>query len=261
MSALLVAVLLAALVGSPHCAGMCGPFVAFYAGSSADGRRRWHPAPHAAYNAGRLLSYAALGALAGGLGQAFDLAGEKLGGVQRAAALVAGVLIVGWGVLTLLREFGVRTGGLRSPERLRRATAGAFGRIAGLPAPARALAVGTVSVLLPCGFLWAFVITAAGAGSPAGGALVMAFFWAGTLPVMAAVGAGLELLAAPLRRRLPVVTALALIAIGGWAVAERLPMIGGDPAPGRRVPASLEQAAEQARGEQGPPVCPGHAPR
>ena len=35
MTALLVTVLAASLVGSLHCVGMCGPFVAFYSG--ADG--------------------------------------------------------------------------------------------------------------------------------------------------------------------------------------------------------------------------------
>ncbi len=260
MSALLVAVLLAALAGSPHCAGMCGPFVAFYAGSAADGRRRWSPAPHLAYNAGRLLSYAGLGALAGGLGAAFDLAGEQLVGVQRTAALVAGLLIVAWGTLSLLRELGVMTGAAGTPAWLRRIAAGALGRLGGLPGPARAMAVGTISVLLPCGFLYAFVITAAGAGTPLAGATVMAFFWAGTLPVMAAVGAGLGLLAGPLRRRIPVLTAVALIAVGLFAVAGRLPMIGADLAGDRAVPGSLEEAARQARGDDGPPVCPRHAP-
>ena len=260
MSALLVAVLLAALAGSPHCAGMCGPFVAFYAGSTADGRRRWNPAPHLAYNAGRLFSYVGLGALAGGFGAAFDLAGERLVGVQRTAAVVAGLLIVAWGTLSLLRELGMRTGAADTPAWVRRLAAGALGRIGGLPASARALAVGTISVLLPCGFLYAFVITAAGAGTPLGGAAVMAFFWAGTLPVMAAVGAGLGLLAGRFRRRVPVLTAIALIAVGLFAVAGRVPMIGADLTGGRTVPASLEESARQAHGDDGPPVCPRHAP-
>ncbi|HEY0971648.1 MAG TPA: sulfite exporter TauE/SafE family protein, partial [Gemmatimonadales bacterium] len=73
---LALAVLVASLVGSPHCAGMCGPFVCFYAGAGAGARpvARW--AAHAAYNGGRLLSYLALGALAGTLGAGLDAAGS-----------------------------------------------------------------------------------------------------------------------------------------------------------------------------------------
>ncbi|GAB4370297.1 MAG: sulfite exporter TauE/SafE family protein [Acidobacteriota bacterium] len=261
MTALLVAVLLAALVGSPHCAGMCGPFVAFYAGSAATPGRRWRPAPHVAYNGGRLLSYAALGALAGGLGAALDLAGARLAGVQRAAALVAGVLIIAWGTVALLAALGVRVGATPGSTALRGAIAAVLRRLVALPASARAAVVGIVSVLLPCGFLWAFVITAAGAGHPLGGALVMVAFWAGTLPVMAAVGSGIELLAGPLRRRLPVVTALALIVVGGFAVAGRLPMIGRDPAPGRAVPATVDEAARQVQEGDAAGACPHHAPR
>ena len=66
MTAILAAVLAASLVGSLHCAGMCGPFLAFVvgAGPSAAG------GPSAlrlqvAYHAARGLGYALLGAAAG----------------------------------------------------------------------------------------------------------------------------------------------------------------------------------------------------
>ena len=60
---LLLAVLGASLLGSVHCAAMCGGFVCLYSGTGAS--RHKGAAPHAAYNAGRLVSYLLLGALAG----------------------------------------------------------------------------------------------------------------------------------------------------------------------------------------------------
>ena len=57
------------VVGSLHCAGMCGPLVAAYAGmpgSDTPWRRR--ALAHGAYSIGRLLAYLALGGLAAGLG-------------------------------------------------------------------------------------------------------------------------------------------------------------------------------------------------
>jgi sulfite exporter TauE/SafE len=50
----------------------------------------------------------------------------------------------------------------------------------------------------------------------------MAAFWAGTLPVMAGLGFLAQRALGPLRRRLPVVTAAALIVIGLLTVAGRM---------------------------------------
>ena len=60
-------VLMASLVGSVHCAGMCGGFVCFYAGAGVNDASSPRPSllhAHALYNIGRLLSYLILGALA-----------------------------------------------------------------------------------------------------------------------------------------------------------------------------------------------------
>ena len=107
MTALLVTVLAASLVGSLHCVGMCGPFVAFYSGADgSSGVRRL--LSHAGYSGGRLVAYLLLGLAAGAIGAALDLAGA-LAGVQRVAAVVAGIVMVAWGVIALLRirGFGV----------------------------------------------------------------------------------------------------------------------------------------------------------
>ena len=59
-------------------------------------------------------------------------------------------------------------------------------------------------------------MTAAGTGDALVGAATMAAFWAGTLPALAAVGVGARKLAGPLGRRLPIVTAVAMVVVGGW---------------------------------------------
>ena len=80
-------IFLASLAGSPHCAAMCGPFVAFYAGTDTGSPR---PVLHVAYSLGRLAAYLALGLAAGALGAGVDRLGA-LAGVARVAAIVAGV--------------------------------------------------------------------------------------------------------------------------------------------------------------------------
>ena len=93
-------VLVASLVGSPHCAAMCG-LIAAGAGPGAG--------PQSAYHLGRLAGYVALGGLAGAVGHGLNQAG-RLVGVTSAATEIAGALLVMAGVATILAHLGVRRG-------------------------------------------------------------------------------------------------------------------------------------------------------
>ena len=59
------------------------------------------------------------------------------------------------------------------------------------------------------------------AGTPLGGAAVMAAFWAGTVPILLAVGFGAQAAAIPFRRHAPLLTAVLLVVIGVVAIVRR----------------------------------------
>jgi sulfite exporter TauE/SafE len=219
MVSLLAAVFVASLVGSLHCVGMCGPFVAFYSGADGSGGAR-RLLSHAAYSGGRLVAYTALGLGAGALGAALDLAGS-LAGVQHVAAVVAGAVMILWGVLALLQAQGFRLFRHGNGSRLSGVIRRGFTLVGGKPPIVRATAIGLLSGLLPCGWLWAFLVAAAGTGGAASGALVMVAFWAGTVPSLVAVGIGAQLISAPMRRHLPAVTAMLLVTLGVFAILSR----------------------------------------
>lgn len=219
-------ILLASLAGSAHCAAMCGPFVAFAAAGSVSGTSRVRF--NAAYNAGRLVAYAVLGLVAGTLGAGLDHLGG-LTGVSRAAAVVAGSVMVLWGLDTILALTGRRVARLHPPAGLQRAMSRLLGQVQSLTPAARAALTGGATALLPCGWLYAFVAAAAGTGSPWYGTLLMAVFWTGSLPVMLTVGYGLQRLAGPLRARLPLVTAATVVIIGLYTIAGRLQLPTGFP--------------------------------
>jgi sulfite exporter TauE/SafE len=256
MSALVWAVLAASLLGSPHCAGMCGGFVAFYAGGeAARGARRL--ATHAAYHGGRLLTYMLLGVAAGILGRGLDLAGSAAG-LQRGAALAAGLLMMAWGLLWLLQARGLRLAP-RLPRPVQRLVQEALAQLGGRPPLVKALALGLLSTLLPCGWLYAFALSAAGTGDPLVGALVMAVFWLGTLPVLMALGLGVQALAGPLRRHLPALSALLLLAIGAWTVAGRAAIPTARFAGIRAAVEAPMDAAPRARPAVTPACCQNQA--
>jgi sulfite exporter TauE/SafE len=175
---------------------------------------------HIAYHGGRLVTYALLGLGAGWLGAAVDLAGTAAG-LQRTATAMAGGIIVAWGAVALAQSFDVP---LRAPRLMAKLTAGisavwarplrAIGRLQHRPPLVRASLIGLCSTLLPCGWLYAFAVAAAGTGSPTWGMAVMATFWVGTLPVMVGLGIGAQALGGRLRRHIPRLSAVALLLVG-----------------------------------------------
>lgn len=223
MTALFLTVLAASLLGSSHCAGMCGAFVLFAVATPDDAPSVWRSRAmlNTAYNLGRLVTYSLLGAVAGLLGAGLDLGGSMVG-VQRTAAVVAGAMMIGFGVVALLRARGVKLGRVPVPGFIARTVAAGHRSVVGATPLTRAWTVGMLTTLLPCGWLYAFAITAAGTGNPLLGATVMAIFWAGTLPVLAAVGISAQALAGPLRSKLPVMTSLLLVGVGVYTVLGRM---------------------------------------
>ena len=217
---IVLGIFVASLAGSPHCAAMCGPFLAFAAAGGAEPAGNRGRGSHLAYHGGRLFSYVLLGAGAGALGASIEHVG-RLAGLGRAAALVSGLLMVAWGVHTIM-EYAGWARRLHGPGFIRRGLGATVARVGAMSGPLRAGITGVATALLPCGWLYVFVAAAGGTASPLRGALVMLVFWGGTVPAMAALGFGLQRLAGPARRHLPLVTATVVVAMGLFTIAGRL---------------------------------------
>jgi uncharacterized protein len=159
------------LGGAGHCSLMCGPFAlaqvaeSFAAGSTS----RWWTATLAPYQIGRILTYSALGAVAGAFGAAAAWLTE-VPWLPPAALMLAALAFAfqSFGLLRFGWDFGLTKwlGG---------------GRLRGL---ARGLALG----FLPCGLIYGALFAATGAGGALPGALAMAAFGLGTVPALVAVG-------------------------------------------------------------------------
>lgn len=177
----LLGFLMLGLLGSvAHCVGMCSPFVMVvsrhYAppggGRSAAAAQLW-------YTAGRIATYAALGAIAASVGHAVDLAGTYIG-LQRAAAAIAGGVLVIWAIVALL-DLG---------RRVPTGSGAVFARVARLikgRIPPHPLLIGLFLGLLPCGLLYSAVVAAAPRGGPLAGATALAVFGVATAPALLGV--------------------------------------------------------------------------
>ena len=217
MTALVVAVFLASVLGSLHCVGMCGAFLAL-AFTDVPQAGRWRLS--VSYHGGRLVTYTALGIAAGSTGSLLDLGGT-LAGINSVALPLAGFTVIAFGVVGLLRQRGVSIKHLHLPQAWVKQVHRAQGVAMQMPPTQRALTIGLLTTLLPCGWLYAFAATAAGTANPMMGGLVMVVFWSGTLPALVSCGVGVQALAGPIGRRLPGLTCIALIVFGGWAVVGR----------------------------------------
>ena len=218
--ALVSAVFVASLLGSLHCAGMCGAFVALASGSSSAGGWRGAAMTQSAYHVGRLMTYTLLGFAAGAAGSLLNLT-STLAGIRPIAAAVAGATIAAFGIVSILRLGGVQVATLRLPASWTRAVARVNSTAMRRPPVVRAMMIGLFTTLLPCGWLYAFAITAAGTAHPITGAITMIVFWTGTLPALAAVGVGTRSVLGPIGRRLPVATSIALVIIGLYTLTGR----------------------------------------
>lgn len=252
MLALVVAVFVASVLGSLHCAGMCGAFVAFATADSAAGKAKLS----VAYHGGRLLTYTLLGVAAGSAGALLDLGGS-LAGISQAAAILAGTVMIGFGVLTLLHALGKSSMRLPAPKFMHTLLAAGHRAAMGFTPTRRALMIGLLTTLLPCGWLYAFAAVAAGTASPWWGALTMAVFWLGTLPVMVSLGLGLQQLTGAVGKRLPMATALLLIAVGLWSLLGRVALDANAFAAEQSAASSTTTGVDQldAVTDDVPPCC------
>lgn len=193
------ALFLAGLVGGfAHCAGMCGPFVlaqvattdtagAAAPGPRADGLalRRLATGTLPAYQLGRLTTYTALGAAAGGLGGAF----LELGDLRWLAATFLGAAALLFLVEALRGGVTLRflpSSRLTGP--MARLIARGAAPLLGPPGALRHYVLGVTLGFLPCGMLYAALAAAGATGDAGAGAVAMAGFAIGTMPALALVG-------------------------------------------------------------------------
>lgn len=206
--------LLAGLLGSAHCMGMCGGI----AGAIGAGRQARPLSWAMLYNLGRVGSYALAGAFAGGvsfaLGSAINLPLWSMitRGLTGTILILIGLNIaMGWRLPGLLENAGSRVWALVSPTARRLlASRSAVGM----------LGLGALWGWLPCGLTYTMLLAAAGTGQVAEGSLLMMAFGLGTLPAMVAAGAAAGALQRITRsQNLRRVSGALLVVLGAWTAA------------------------------------------
>jgi len=217
------------LVGSLHCAGMCGPLVmALPAGYPRTRSLLFH---RAVYHLGRITMYVLLGLLFGLFGGWFSLVGwQRWISIGAGAIILLGLLassrmnlaLPAWNVVSRMKPL--------------------FGKLISRRGVGAQFSLGLLNGLLPCGLVYVACAAAIAAGGILQGAGFMALFGLGTLPMMFGLGwAGATLQSLTLRFHLQRLVPVSLLIVATLLIlrgmALGIPYLSpGDPSQGPACP-------------------------
>jgi uncharacterized protein len=170
---LISAAFLMGLMGGPHCLAMCG--------SACAGLGQLGGMRLGAFQVGRMLGYAALGAVAGLVVQSVAWSSDHVA-LLKPVWIVMQAGIMAWGLVLLMFA--------RQPVWMQHASSWVWGRVKSAGgSTGSSLSLGVAWSLLPCGLLYSAVLLAGLSGGMWQGALVMIAFasatvlWLSWLPV------------------------------------------------------------------------------
>jgi sulfite exporter TauE/SafE len=203
------------LLGSLHCAGMCGPLALAIPVKSNSmvglvfGRL--------AYNLGRVTTYSLLGAL-------FGLAGQSVAvlGLQRWLSVAAGILIL----IAVVVGARMSSRPIRAVDWLK----SLFAKLLHNQTWTGTYALGVLNGLLPCGLVYVACAAASTSAGLLSGMAYMIAFGTGTIPMMLAIGLAGKSLQFRLRFKLARFIPLYLIGLGVFLIVRGLPLPEGRPA-------------------------------
>jgi hypothetical protein len=151
---LLSGFLITGFIGSWHCAVMCGPMTCFLAAQKQLLR----------YQLGRLISYVLAGVFAGTISSFLV---NSFTWLKITSVVLLSILLV-------VMHF-IKTEKVQSPE---------FAKKLYWKKRNNPFLLGFLSVTLPCGWLYSFILSSLAARSPMAGGLVMFMFWLSSLPAL-----------------------------------------------------------------------------
>lgn len=193
------------LLGSFHCVGMCGPIVFLL---PVNRKNNWIKLGQISlYHLSRISAYAVLGIIFGLLGKSLNLFG-----IQQQISIAIGVLMI---LAVSIPQKTLNKYNLSKPiYKLISKVKSALGSQLKKRTPDTFLTIGFLNGFLPCGLVYVAIFGAIAAGKIGNGALYMAAFGLGTVPLMtSAIYLG-NFLSTQIRQRIRKLVPVFVIIIG-----------------------------------------------
>lgn len=172
---MVVSALVLGILGSLHCLGMCGPIAFMLPLDRSNPKRKVFQL--SLYHIGRLLAYSLLGLAFGLVGK-----GLQLFGAQQTLSIGIGAIMI---LLVIVPSKYLNKLKLSKPiYGLVAKTKNNLGRQLKKGSSDTFLSIGFLNGFLPCGLVYMALVAAIAFGNPFQGALYMALFGLGTIPLM-----------------------------------------------------------------------------
>jgi len=202
---ILFSALLLGLMGSFHCAGMCGPIaIALPLHGNTAGQKIFGGA---LYNLGRSATYGIMGAIFGLLGQGISMLGFQ----QKISVIMGALMIVAVLFPKLFKnQHKLNKNWNASVGKLKKA----IGKLFSIRTYSSLFFIGMLNGLLPCGLVYMAIAGAIGTGNAVQGALYMILFGLGTIPMLLFISLAGNAMSLTLRKRINKLIPVLVIVVG-----------------------------------------------
>lgn len=202
---ILLSALVLGLMGSFHCAGMCGPIAIALPLHGTTILQKTFGA--ALYNIGRTVTYGIMGALFGLLGQ-----GVGMLGFQQKISVVMGALMIISVLFPALFKTKSNIGKIwsRFVGSLKRT----IGKMFSIRSFSSLFFIGLLNGLLPCGLVYMAIAGAIGTGNVTQGSLYMILFGLGTIPMLLAISMAGNIMSQAIRTKINKLIPVLIIVVG-----------------------------------------------
>jgi sulfite exporter TauE/SafE len=211
--ALFISALVLGIMGSFHCAGMCGPIaIALPLHGNSIGGKIFGGS---LYNLGRTITYGIMGAIFGLLGQGVAMIGFQ----QKISVIMGSLMIISVLFPALFRnQYSLEKSWLSFVGKLK----STIGRMFSIRSYSSLFFIGMLNGLLPCGLVYMAIAGAIGTGSVGLGTLYMILFGLGTIPMLLGISLAGNLLSLTVRKRINKLIPIMVIMVGIFFVLRGL---------------------------------------
>ena len=202
---ILLSALVLGLMGSFHCAGMCGPIAIALPPQGNTILQKIFGG--SLYNLGRTITYGIMGALFGMLGQGIHLLGFQ----QKVSVVMGALMIISVLFPALFRnQYNLDRSLFSFVGKLKKA----IGKLFAVRSFQSLFFIGLLNGLLPCGLVYIAIAGAIGTGNTAEGAVYMILFGLGTIPMMLGISLAGNVLGLAVRRKINKIIPVLVVVVG-----------------------------------------------
>ena len=202
---ILISALVLGLMGSFHCAGMCGPIaVALPLHGNTTSQKIFGGT---LYNLGRTITYGLMGAIFGALGQGLQLIGFQ----QKVSVVMGSVMIISVLFPKLFsNQYKMDRSWFSVVGKLKKK----IGEMFSIRSFQSLFFIGMLNGLLPCGLVYMAIAGAIGTGGIAEGSLYMILFGLGTIPMLLAISLAGNIMSLAIRNRINKLIPVLVVVVG-----------------------------------------------